>query len=73
MIESHQNLGMSKQKITELPHPSGEVRLLHIIPPIKRFESIEIQKSGITLSKVFLNNYSSWEYAFDAAMDKAGF
>lgn len=34
--------------------------------------SIAIERLGVQKSKVYVRDYTSWDGAFDAAMDKAG-
>lgn len=57
-------------KITKLPTGA-----LHQMVEEKRYgvHTIAIQKLvDIDAAKVVVNNYPSWDRAFDAAMDKAG-
>jgi len=33
---------------------------------------LEIERKGLIVSQVLVTNYTHWDHAFDAAMDKAG-
>lgn len=56
-----------EKKITELPMGATMVERMQF-----GLHSIAIEKLGIEKSKVYVRDYSHWENAFNAAMDKAG-
>lgn len=60
-------LNEGETKKTDLPMGATMIeRMVHG----KHF--IDIVVKGVTKSSVVVNNYTHWEIAFDAAMDKAG-
>jgi hypothetical protein len=66
-----QRLIEGEKRITDLPcPPTGQCQMIEQMQ--FGLHSIEIQKMGITASKVYVRDYTHWQHAFDAAMDKAG-
>lgn len=60
-------LAEGESKTTDLPMDHTLVEKMEF-----GMHSIAVEKLGITKSKVWVRDYTSWEGAFDAAMDKAG-